>query len=407
MIKDNRIDYLSKELRHDLDKILSDGVEKGIDVIVQTFVETIMRLERDSFISEFNANNEEFNKGNGYYLRKMAYSLTKYFEVKVPRDRLGEFRPVFLEYANRRREERDNLAFTMYKKGLSTRDIQNIFNDVFGNSYSASQVSLMSKAFEKERDEWLNKKLEKEYYMIYIDGINQKVRRDTVENETFYIVIGVRKDLKREVLGVYNNPVETADVWKENLLDLKRRGLEKVLLVVSDELSGIENVSKEVFKGVKHQLCITHKKRNILNVVRHSDKAEIAGDLKEVFKIGDASYKKEEAEVKLKKFIGKWSKKYPKIGNKLPEGKFEDYFAFLDFPYKIQSMIYTTNWIERLNKSIRKTTKTRNSMPSPNSAMSLISATLMDIEKDNYMKYPVTAFTAVKDVLDEMLRKML
>jgi putative transposase len=400
MKDDNRKDFLSKELEFDMKKILENNSREGMEEILRVVFEYLMKLERDVYLEEEGDFN---NKANGYYSR-MAKFITNYFKIKVPRDRLGSFRPVFLEHLSNQKLELDNLAFKLYVKGLSQRDIESILKEVFNVRYSASQISLMSKEFQKQRDVWLNKKLESQYYFLYVDALKINVRRDTVEKESFYVVMGLRKDFKREILGVYNTPIESSASWKEHFLDLKKRGLKEVQMIISDELSGIENVSKEVFKGVRHQLCVVHKKRNILRTVRASNKAEIAEDLKILFKAGDARYTKEEAKKEFKLFKKKWIKIYPSIKNKLPDSKFDDYFAFLDFPYQIQSMLYTTNWIERLNKSIRKTTKVRNSMPSVDSAMTLLVASLMDLERDTYMKYPVTSFTAVKDVLNKRFR---
>jgi transposase-like protein len=121
-------------------------------------------------------------------------------------------------------------------------------------------------------------------------------------------------------------------------------------------------------KGTQVQFCVVHKYRNIWKVVRRSEKEEISSDLKGVFKVGDPRFTQEDGKKSLKSFLEKWSK-YPSLKNKFPDNKLDFFFSYLNFPYQIQSMIYTTNWIERFNKSVRKTTKNRNSMPSPESTM--------------------------------------
>jgi len=396
MNKDSIKEFISKGISENVNEFIKMGFEGAVEEILKTVIESIMKAERTAYLSE-----SENNKGNGYYERIVKY-LEKYLRIKIPRDRNAEFKSELLEYLRKEKEKMDQLAFKLYVKGLTTRDIENVLKEVFDENYSATQISLITQGFMKEKEEWLNKKLESSYYVLFIDAIQISVRRTTVEKESFYIVMGLRKDCKREILGVYNMPTESSEGWREVFKDLKNRGLEKVLLIVSDEITSIQNVSKQEFKGVQHQFCITHKKRNLHLAVRASDKPRLEEDLKDLFKIGDARYTKEEAWIKFKAFKLKWKLYYPSVVNKLPDSKFDDYFAYLSFPYQIQSMIYTTNWIERLNKSIRKTERNRNSMPSVDSAFSLLIAFISEQENNYYLKYPVSSFFVVSESLDSM-----
>jgi len=400
MSDNNIINHLGKVLESDVEKIIRDLKENGVKFILEIVFNTLMKGERALYLKE---STDSDNKANGYYSR-MARTMTDYFKVKVPRDRLGLFRPIFLEIIENEKRRIEDLAFLLYVKGLSTRDIKTIIEKTFGGSYSATQVSVITKRFEEEKTAWQNKKLDKRYYFLYIDALHINVRRgNKVEKEAFYLVMGVKEDFTREILGVYNTPTESSSAWREHFQDMKKRGLEEVLLIISDELSGIENVALEVFKGASHQFCIVHKKRNIFNKVRRSDKAAIISDLKEVFKVGVPGFTKENAKINLNIFLEKWSK-YPSLKNMFPPEKVDFFFSYLEFPYQIQSMIYTTNWIERLNKSVRKTMKNRNSMPSPESAMRLIIATMIDREEATYLKYPVTKFHEVKYELQKCFK---
>jgi transposase-like protein len=391
MSYNNTEKYLSKVLESDMDRILEKVKKDGATLILQTVLNTLMKSERAGFLS----NSKDDNKANGYYPR-MAQVLTDYFKIQVPRDRLGSFRPIFLDMINDEKRKLDELAFKLYTAGLSTRDISRIIQDTFGGKYSSSQISVITKRFEADKQKWMKKKLEKRYYILYIDALHISVRReDHVEKEAFYIVMGLKEDFTREILGVYNTPTESSAAWREHFQDIKDRGLEEVQLIIADELPGIENVTQEMFKGVRHQSCVVHKKRNIIKDIRPSDKPQIQLDLKEVFKVGNPWYSKKEAKTKVIWFLEKW-KKYPSLKRKLKKEKLDFYFAYLDFPYQIQSMIYTTNWIERLNKSIRKTTKNRNSMPSPESAITLVIATIIEKEKIRYLKYPINKFKEVE-----------
>jgi transposase-like protein len=297
-----------------------------------------------------------------------------------------------------------DLAFQMYVKGLTTQDIGGIFKDIYGKNLSKTSVSNITKEFVEQRESWLKRPLEEEYYFIYIDAVYLPIRRDNVTKEAFYIVLGLKKDLKREVLGVYNIPQESASGWNEVLSDLQARGLKEILMVIADGLSGLKEVVNNKFPKANLQTCLVHKIRNILLYSRSKDKKDLVTDFKKVFELENPNYSIIEGERKLIEFINKWKKIYPGIKRNFQENNLQNYFAYLEFPHQIHRMIYTTNWIERLNKKIKRTTKIRNAFPTPDSAMNLVCATLMDFEESVY-KYPVTAFIQVKSELDELLKK--
>jgi len=389
------LNTLEKSIEH----ILYFENENAIDLITKTVFESILKAERTEFLANDNSEN---NKANGYYSR-LAKAINKYFKLSIPRDRMGLFKPVFLDCIKEQDQKLMDLSFKLYTKGLSTREVSEILEEFYDKKISASWVSNITKSFEEEREAWQNKKLEKNYYFVYIDALNISVRRDTVSKEAFYVVMGVKEDLTREILGVYNIPTETIEGWREVFKDLKRREFEKTLMIIADGLGELENIVEEEFSGVKFQKCITHKKRNIELKVRAKDKALISEDLKKVFQVGKSHYTKKVAKKTLKLFVEKWEPIYKNIGNHFPEKQIDYFFNYLEFPTEIQSMIYTTNWIERLNKTIRRTTKIRNSFPNIESALNLICSMIMDKEESNYGKYPVTAFKNTKDTLDAML----
>lgn len=388
---------IKETLEKSIEDILFYDPKNSIESVVKTVFETILKLERKEFLNT----TDKPNKGNGYYER-LARSINQYFTLKVPRDRLGLFKPIFLDAIRQQESQMQDLAFQMYVKGLTTRDIQNIFKDIFNKDMSPTSVSNITKEFQSVREVWLNKPVESEYLFVYIDALYTSIRRDSVTKEAIYIVIGLRTDLKREILGVYNIPTESAEGWKEVFKDLKNRGLKKILMIVADGLSNLKSAVNEELPGTKLQRCIVHKIRNILLKARSKDKQELADDFHDVFVLEDQNYTYEKGVKNLTKFIQKWQKIYPSIPQKFQKEDVENYFAYLNYPHHIHRMIYTTNWIERLNKGIRRTESIRNSFPNPDSAMNLICAYLMDFEKRVY-KYPVSSFCKVKDTLESML----
>ncbi len=375
-----------------------DQKENAIESLVKTFFETILLAERNLFLKK-EQKAETGNKGNGFY-DKIARSVTKYLKLRIPRDRHGLFRPLLLEAIKDKDVELSDMASLLYGKGLTTRDIEDVFKRIYNKGMSPSSISRLTKEFQIEREAWQERKLEKEYLFIYIDALQVAVRRDTVEKEAFYIAMAVKKDMTREIIALKNIPTESSTGWQTILQDIRKRGVEQVLMVIADGLPGVKDVVKKEFSKSLFQRCIFHKKGNVLRDTRSSHKSEMAQDLKRVFILKDQNYTVEKAKRKLTAFLSKWSKRYPHLHRKFEASDIEHYFAYLKFPAEIQRMIYTTNWVERLNKKIRRTEKIRNSFPNVDSALNLIGACLMDAER-NYQTYPVTAF---KPVLEELVK---
>ena len=209
-----------------------------------------------------------------------------------------------------------------------------------------------------------------------------------MSKEAYYTILGVKADASREVLTVFNAPTESSTQWKELFYELKQRGVKQVNLVVCDGLSGIENAIKEVFPQSEVQLCTVHLKRGILSKVKSCDKAVIAQSLKEVFSTENKYNTPLSGHEKFVSFIEQWKVKYPSLKSYLIP-RTHLYFTYLKYDIKIQSMIYTTNWIERLNRNYRRVTKMRGALPNAESALFLLGATAMD--RDEYT-YPIHAF---------------
>jgi putative transposase len=375
------------------------------DAIGITF-ETILKAEQSEYLGYIWGDKpKDDNKRNGYR-SNLVRGLNRAFRIKVPRDRLGTFKPVFLELLSTEKEELDMLAFKLYCKGLTTRDIEDIFSEIYEQKYSRSSISRITGEFTEERELWQNRLLAENYYAVFIDALWLPVRRDTVRKEAFYIVLGLKDDLSRDVLSVWCLPEETASGWEELLKDLKCRGVKNVLNFSADGLSGLKESVERVFPNSTFQRCLVHKERNILNRVRASDKKEVALEFKSVFSIDDENVSLEEGKAKLNKFISKWSEKYPGIKNQFVLSDMDNYFSYLNYPSILRRMIYTTNWLESLNRKIKRTTKIRASFPTEESALNLVCAMLMDTCENNYNKYKITSLITVKDQLDQKLENL-
>lgn len=346
-----------------------NNLENQLDQMVREFVkeklETIMKEERESFFE--NEHPELKNQKNGNYTRQLDTKYGRIEDLQVPRDRDNAFHTEVFSPYQRREQWLGETIITMYQKGMSTREIGHFLERILGHSYSASTISNITDVVMEDVEAWHGRPLQKRYSVLYLDGTYLKLRRDDVENEVVYLVIGVTEEGYREILGFYVGGKESSHGWQDILLDLQKRGVEEVLLGVFDGLPGLEEAMKTVFPKADVQRCVVHKVRNALNHARKKDQAAIAEDLKPIYQANSV----EEAEERLKDFSAQWKKKYPKIV-KGWEADFSVLTTFLNYPPSIRSMIYTTNMIERTMKEIKKRTKTMNSLPTEQAAEKVV-----------------------------------
>ena len=190
---------------------------------------------------------------------------------------------------------------------------------------------------------WIERPLDRSYPLVFIDAIHIKIRRDTVATEAFYVVLGLKEDLRREVLGIINIPQESAQGWEEVLGNIKARGVEKVGLFVFDGLTGLKTAVAKVFAQSMQQECILHFQRNINKHIRKADRKSFSEDLSAVFDPDNPSHATENAIIMLIAVLSKWMPRYPKLKATLNRDDLSTLFTYLNFDYRIRRMIYTTN----------------------------------------------------------------
>lgn len=377
------IELTKVQLQESLNNLLEQ--ESGLTTALEMTLNSLMYCERQHYLNESNS-----NKGNGYR-QGFAVGMGKQISLQIPRDRLGLFQPMVLALIRDQRQQLEDLSFELYGNGLTTRQIGSLMKKIYGKYYSKSAISNITSTFYSQMQQWRERLLETQYLAVYIDAIHLKIRRGTVSSEAFYVLLGVKTDYTREVIGIVNIPSESATGWKEVLQTIKKRGVKKIGLIISDNLTGLDTVVPLVYKNTEHQKCVVHLKRNILNKVASKHKEQVAEDLMEVFNLDIVKDSIDKAFKRLDDFSNKWRKQYKHIGNLSLNPSNELYFTYINYHPKIRRMIYTTNWIERLNKEFRRTFKIRNSMPNFESALTLLSKVAMDKE-DGYMKYPIYNF---------------
>jgi putative transposase len=379
------IDLKDDQLQDIIQSVLNK--EEGLNELLELILNALMKIERTHWMT---SNSGPDNKANGYRPGQ-AIGHGRKLSLRIPRDRLGQFQPVLWAMLRDQHEEVRRLCFELYGKGLSASEVGQITEKIYGQAYSSSAISNFTQQLADQIHDWRDRPLAQRYPVILIDAIHKKVRRGHVSSEAFYVVMGLTEHMQREVLAIANFPSESPAGWSELLQSLKDRGLVQTDLVIADGLPGLDQVIHTAFPGARHQKCVTHFKRNIQTKVKASDKDAVAEDLREVFLTGQKSYTRGQALAKFNEFATRWGEKYDAIKRLVGDEDMDYYFTYLDYDRRIQSMIYTTNWIERLNKKFRRSLKIRNALPSVESALLLLGKMAIDTEETTY-QYPIYNF---------------
>ena len=345
----------------------------GLHDLMEIMLESMMVAERGEFLAD-----NPGNKGNGYRPGR-TYGQGRKLEFRIPRDRYGNLHPQILAILRDQEEECDRLAGVLYTKGLTQEQVSDVFDQIYGQHYSKSSISRMVECVRMQVNEWLERGLEEYYPVVFVDCVHIKIhRKRSVATEAFYVALAVTEEGTREVLGIFNMPQESATGWSDIFDKLKERGVQRIGLMVADGIKGLDTVIGEKFPRTPLQRCITHLKRNMFAKVRHGDKAALAADLRDIFRTGQRDYTVETAWTKWQEMCDKWGKDYRAIKLLRNSADYKAYMTYLNYAPEIQAMIYTTNWIERLNRDFRRVTRMRTAMPNEESVLTLMGSVAMD-----------------------------
>jgi transposase-like protein len=370
------------------EEVLSNFLDKenGLNEVLEMVLNAMMYSERSTYLTT-----DKSNKANGFRPGNV-FGYGKQIELRIPRDRQSTFIPTILALFRDQESYLKEVSFQMYSKGLTTRDISEVMETIYGTHYSKSKISNISQGFYQQMEAWRNRDLDNHYLAFYIDGLHVKVKRDNrYQNECFYIILGLKEDFTREVIAIVNFPTESSIGWQQIFTELKQRGVKSVGIIISDGLSGLDNTISKEFSNTPHQKCIVHLQRILQGYVRREDKKELAADFRAVLSPDDAKYTKELAYNNLVDFANKWRQKYKSLGKYIDNLEWQPYFIYLDYSVKIRRMIYTTNWIERFNRSARRTLKVRGAFPNEESVLALITSVAID-KSDKTYAYPIYNF---------------
>ena len=373
-----------KETKPDL-KSLLDGVENMADFesvmsdLYKQGISHLLESEMSHFLGYDKHDPNGYNTGNsrnGHSSKKVRTSKGE-FRVEVPRDRNGDFDPKILPKGQSTTEKIEQVILGLYSRGMSTADITEQIQDIYGLEVSKSFISDVTNKMTAHITEWQNRPLESIYYMVWLDCLVVKVRdANKIVNKSVYIVLGLNETGHKDVLGLWIANSESASFWMNVLNDLKARGVDRMLIACTDNLTGFTDAIQATFPDTVCQLCVVHQIRNSIKFVPWKDRKEFLKDLKTVY----SAVNLEAAQLAFDEFKSKWNNKYA-YAIKSWENNWHYLTNFFDFPQEIRKIMYTTNIIEGLNRGIRKYIKTKSIFPNEKSAIKSIYLAIEQIQK--------------------------
>ncbi len=375
-IDNELIDNLLKNYKKPEDLVGENGLLKQL---TKQLLERAMAAEMTEHVGYDKhdaAGNNSGNSRNGKSAKTIKGTFGE-LALETPRDRNGTFEPQIIEKHQTRFTGFDKNILSLYSRGLSTREIQQHLEEIYGVEVTASLISSVTDEVLDEVKTWQNRQLDEVYPIMYLDAIQFKVRDSGhVKNKAIYLAIGVTIEGFKEVLGLWIAQTEGAKFWLQVVTELKNRGVIDIFIACVDGLKGFPEAIESVYPQTEVQLCIVHLVRHSLNYVGWKQRKEVAADLKLIYTAATDL----EAEQRLAEFSLKWNEKFPMIA-KSWRGNWTRVIPFFAHPPEIRKVIYTTNAIESVNMSLRKMIKNRGSFPSDEAAVKLLYLALQNIAK--------------------------
>ncbi|WP_415836149.1 IS256 family transposase, partial [Pedobacter westerhofensis] len=353
------------------------GTDGVFAPMLKHLLESMMDGELDSHLAESKSSGEN-NRRNGKTKKTVRSLQSGHFELESNRDRNGTFEPKIVP---KRQliitEELEDNVIAMYARGMSTRNISDYVKEMYAMNISATEISHITDKIIPAMNEWRNRPLEAVYPFVFLDCIHYKVRESGgVESRAIYNILGVTREGKKDLIGIYLSENEGAKFWLSVLTDLKQRGVEDILVACIDGLKGFPEAIAAVFPQTQIQLCIVHQIRTSLRYVPEKDKKAVVEDLKPVYKANN----QEQGYEKLLEFEDKWGKKYP-LSVKSWLDNWVNLSTYFEYSAEIRKVIYTTNAIEGMHRQIRKVTKTKGAFTSDQALLKLVYLAFRELSK--------------------------
>lgn len=354
----------------DLNQIMRDFMGPIIQKMLETEMETKIGYQK-------NERSNVENYRNGYYPERTINTDYGQMDVRVPRDRNNEIESDLLPKYSRNINGFEEKVIKMYGLGMSDKQIQEEIDELFGCKLSTDMISDITDKIIPEIQDWQKRKLDRIYPIVFIDAIHFSVKDNgQVVKKAAYVILGVDMEGMKSVLSIIVGENESAKMWLSVLNDLKNRGVQDILILCSDGLTGLKEAINTAYPKTEYQRCIVHQIRNSLKYVKHDNKKELARDLKRVYTSSTA----EQGYEVLLELEEKWGKKYPNAIRSWQDN-WDSLSTFFQYSQELRTVMYTTNAIESLNSSYRRANRNRVVFPTSMSLLKTLYLATKNIEK--------------------------
>ena len=344
------------------------------------------------------------NNRNGKTSKKILTD-TDEISLDIPRDRNGSFSPLLIPKHQRRLGELEDVIISLYAKGMSTRDIQDHFEQLYSVELSPVQVSHITNGITEMVQQWHNRPLEELYPIVFLDAIHFKVREEgKIVSKAAYTCLAIDVTGRKEMLGIWIGQAESSRFWLGILNDIKNRGVKDILIACVDGLKGFSEAIEAVFPKTQIQQCIIHQIRTTFKYIVSKDKKLFMRDLRMVYSAPSEKSALEE----LEHLNQQWGKKYP-LAIKSWKENWTTLATYFEFAPEIRTIIYTTNAVEALHRQFRKVTKAKSMFPNDEALSKMLFLSYRDISKKWNMPAPNWPFviSQLSIIFDDRIKKFL
>lgn len=348
------------QLLQEYDIETAEDIQEALKDLLGGTIKEMMDAEMDDHLGYQKSQRSDNEDSRNGYKTKRVNSNYGTLELEVPQDRQSTFEPQVVKKRQKDITDIDQKIISMYAKGMTTRQISETIEDIYGFEASEGFISDVTDKILPQIEDWQNRPLDEVYPIIYIDAIHYSVRDNGIIRKlAAYVILGINTSGKKEVLSIHIGDNESSKYWLTVLNELKNRGIKDILILCADGLTGIKEAITTAFPKTEYQRCIVHQVRNTLKYVPDKDRKAFANDLKTIYHAAT----EEKALAELERVTEKWTPRYPNSMKRWSDN-WDVISPIFKFSSEVRKVIYTTNAIESLNATYRKLNRQRSVFPS-------------------------------------------
>ena len=366
-----------QQLLQEYDIETAEDIQDALKDLLGGTIKEMMEAEMDDHLGYQKSERSDSDDYRNGYKSKRVNSSYGSMDIDVPQDRKSTFEPQIVKKRQKDISDIDQKIISMYAKGMTTRQISETIEDIYGFETSEGFISDVTDKILPQIEDWQNRPLDEVYPILYIDAIHYSVRDNGVIRKlAAYVILGINTEGKKEVLSITVGDNESSKYWLSVLNELKNRGVKDILIICADGLSGIKEAIAAAFPKTEYQRCIVHQVRNTLKYVPDKDRKAFASDLKTIYHASD----EEKARLALDRVTEKWTVKYPNSMKRWYDN-WDAITPIFKFSPDVRKVIYTTNAIESLNSTYRKLNRQRSVFPSDTALLKALYLAIFEATK--------------------------